>query len=109
MLKHITLLSILFFLVDNIYAQKITLTQTVKGIITDEQSGNAPRRKPRTAETRAAIGRESRLANSCENHRGFANSGSPRREQIHSVARRDPETTSSSATMLAASLRACWR
>jgi CarboxypepD_reg-like domain/TonB-dependent Receptor Plug Domain len=40
MLKQIALLAILFFSVNIIYAQKDKLTQTVKGTVTDEQSGN---------------------------------------------------------------------
>ena len=40
MLKQITLLAILFFSVNIIYAQNGKLIQTVKGTVTDEQSGN---------------------------------------------------------------------
>ncbi len=40
MIKEIALLAILFFSVNIMYAQKDKLTQTVKGTVTDEQSGN---------------------------------------------------------------------
>lgn len=40
MIKHITFLAILFFSLSILHAQNTSFTQTVKGIITDEQSGN---------------------------------------------------------------------